>query len=158
MEDDLRGKEKWVLRLLYAPDRYGRNKRPIVGKTRIMKAMFLLDRKLLEHFDIETGFDFHPDKYGPFDPDMVSVLDTLEGRGYVEITEPENHGNRFELPKYEVTVSGGKLGEELFDDLDEDVQDLVSWIKKEHATKRLGELLIYVYDEYPEMTTKPELV
>lgn len=154
----VRDRAEWILRLLYAPDRHGRKKRPLFGKTRIMKAAFILHRKLEEHFGLETGFDFRPDKYGPLDPEVYSALTYLENEGLITITESDDHDDTYDLVKYALTEDGGRKAEELYYDIPEEQRELVDWVKGEHAMKKLGELLTYVYDEYPEMTTKSELI
>lgn len=159
-EYDIKKRSEWILRLLYAPDRHGRNKQPLFGKTRLMKATFLLHRKLEEHFngDIQTGFDFRPDKYGPLDPDVYSAVSLLENQGDIEVLDEEDHDDKYDLVKYKLTQDGAKRAATLYEDLSPEKQELVDWVKAQHAMKPLGELLSFVYDNYPEMTTKSELV
>lgn len=155
---DVRDRAEWILRLLYAPDSYGRNNTPLYGKTRLQKAAFLLDRKLEEKFDVETGFNFKPDKYGPFDKDIYSAVTLLENQGHLSVKEPAEHDEKYDLVQYQLTDEGEEIAEEKFTELPEAQQELVIWVKNKHALQRLGRLLTYVYNEYPEMTVESELV
>lgn len=158
-EYDIRHRAEWIQRLLYAPDSHGRLKRPIFGKTRMMKACFLIHKKLQEEHGVEkTGFSFRPDKYGPLDPEVYSALGLLQNEDKIRIVDSEEHDSQYDAVKYVLTPEGVESAENLYSDLPEGQQRLVEWVKSEHAMKRLGELLTYVYDQYPEMTTKSELV
>lgn len=152
-------RSEWILRLLYAPDRNGNLKRPIYGKTRLMKPTFLLHRKLNEHFDdVDTGFSFRPDKYGPLDPDVYAAVNVLQNRDFIVVEQPDDHDARYDSVKYSLTEKGAREAEDLYYQIPDEQRDLVNWIKREHAMKKLGELLAYVYTQYPDMTTKSELV
>ena len=150
---------EWILRLLYAPDASGRKKRPIFGKTRLMKATFLLHRKMGDHFpEVDTGFDFRPDKYGPLDPEVYAAINYLQSQDFIIVDAPDEHSDRYDCVKYSLTAEGVREAKELYQDLPREQRALVNWIKREHIMKELGELLTFVYNQYPEMTTKSELV
>lgn len=157
-DDAIEDRAEWILRLLYAPDAYGRRNTPLFGKTRLMKATFLLDRKLEEEFGIETGFDFRPDRYGPLDPGVYQAIERLEERRELNVDEPEEHGAKYDLVRYQLTPKGEQRAAELYNELPDEQRKLVEWVKNKHALKKLGRLLTYVYNEYPEMTTESELV
>lgn len=154
----IRSRAQWILRLLYAPDSRGRKKRPIFGKTRLMKSVFLLHRKLNEHFpEVDTGFEFRPDKYGPLDPEVYAAVTYLQNHDFIEVTPPDEHSDQYDSVKYSLTPEGARKAEELYRALPGEQRSLVDWIKREHAMKELGELLAFVYNQYPEMTTKSKL-
>ena len=154
----VRLRAEWILRLLYAPGSGARKKQPIYGITRLMKATFLLHRKMEENFpDVKTGFDFRPDKYGPLDEDVYAAITYLENNGLIAVEDEKEHADQYECVKYSLTPEGAREARKLYESLPEGQQRLVDWIKKEHAMKPLGELLAYVYNQYPEMTTKSEL-
>lgn len=154
----VRNRSEWIMRLLYAPDSYGRNNTPIYGRTRMMKACFLLDRNLEDKFDVETGFSFEPDKYGPFDEGVYSALQLLENEGELSIVPPEDHAEKYDSRKYQLTSQGEQAAEDLFENIPDGQKELIIWVRNEHAMKKLGHLLNYVYTKYPEMTTASELV
>lgn len=157
-EFPVRDRAEWILRLLYAEDEYGRQNTPLYGKTRLQKACFLLHRKLNEKFDVETGFNFRPDKFGPFDPGIYDAVTFLENQEWLEADSPDEHEERYDLVRYQLTENGLEKAANLYNELGDPQQDLVFWVKNKHALKKLGRLLTYVYNEYPEMTTKSELV
>lgn len=146
----------WLVRLLYAPNDSG-NRPPMYGRTRMMKAAFLVDRKLKENFGKVTDFDFEAGKYGPFDRGVYEALEHLEQQGYLSITPSEEHGKKWDGREYVLTPEGRELGETLWDDLDPEERDLLCWIRYEQTMKSLSQLLSYVYRNYPKMTTNSEI-
>lgn len=155
---DIRERAEWIARLLWAPDQYGNTNSPIFGRTRLMKAAFLIDRKLEEEFGVSTAFDFEPHKYGPFDKDVYTAVTFLENQDHIKRQDPEEHGQTYDLVKYELTPSGETYARNLYEGIPEQQQELIRWVKTKHAMKKLGRLLTYVYNQYPEMTTESELV
>ena len=151
--EDPGDRTEWILRLLYAPNSRGES-RPLYGVTRLMKACFLIERKLDEEFDVETDFEFKPDKYGPFDQGVYVAVEQLEERGLIR--DPEN-GDDHDTDLFELTDLGRAEAVDLWEDLPEGQQKLIEWVKYEHAMEKLGRLLTYVYNEYPDMTTKSVL-
>lgn len=157
-EHPIRNRAEWILRLLWTPDAYGRNDTPLFGKTRLQKACFLLERKLEERFDVKTGFDFRADKYGPFDPGIYDAVTLLENDGYLDVAKPSDHDERYDLVRYRLTESGRQEAARLYNELPGEQCDLLQWVKNKHALQKLGRLLTYVYNEYPDMTVESELV
>lgn len=154
----VRDRAEWIMRLLYAPDSYDRTNTPLYGRTRMMKACFLLARNLEDKLGQQTGFNFQPDKYGPFDRGVYDAIDLLRNEGKLEVTPPEEHDERFESKEYRLTDEGLEEAENLYESIPERQQELVRWVKNKHAMEKLGQLLNYVYSKYPEMTTESELV
>lgn len=153
---DLNSREEWILRLLYTPDTDGVSK-PVFGRTRIMKALFLLHRKLKEVFDEDSGFDFVAYRYGPFDKSVYMALERLEERGLVRIQPPEDHIHARNEPKYTLTENGTDVARRLYEDLPTRQQELLAWVKYEQASRPLGSFLSYIYTQYPNMTTESEI-
>lgn len=145
-----------MLRLLYTPNEDGVSL-PVYGRTRIVKATFLLHRNLRENFNIDTGFDFEAYKYGPFDSSVFESLESLEHHHLIEIEPPEEHESMREEPKYKLTGSGEEYGGELWEALDPQQQKLLRWVRYEQANRPLGSLLSYVYRNYPDMTENSEI-
>lgn len=153
----IRDRAEWILRFMYAPDGYGRHNQPVYGKTRLMKACFLMDRKLEEKFDVETGFKFEPHRYGPFDKGVYDAVDYLRSEDLLDVTEPEEHDDDYDLIKYHLTSQGEVEAEQEYNEISIKQQELIKWVKNEHALKKLGKLITYVYNEYPKMTEESEL-
>lgn len=147
---------KWILRLMYAPDPDG-SPRPIYGRTRIMKAMFLVQRKLRKEFNTSAGFEFKAYKYGPFDEDVYEALEDLQRKNLVEKMPADEHASPRDEPKYELTQAGTIEAGKLYDQLDDQQQKLLEWVRYEQADRPLGSLLSYVYRKYPDMTTESEI-
>lgn len=147
---------EWIRHLLYAPDKGGVSE-PIAGRTRMMKACFLLSQKLEERFDKRTDFEFIAHKYGPFDKGVYDALEQLESAGEIEvISEEEAPGDEGEM--YKLTSRGLKKAKESYAFLSERERELVEWVKYTQASRPLGTLLSYVYSKYPSYTTNSELV
>lgn len=155
--DTLDEREEWILRLLYAPNEDG-SSCPIYGKTRIMKAVFLLQQKLEEHFNTSVGFDFRPHKYGPFDEGVYETLGSLDRSGLINRIPEDEHGSDYEGTKFELTESGYSTARDLHQSRSDGEKRLLYWVKYKQSMRSLGALLSYVYMEYPEMTTESELV
>lgn len=149
-------REEWILRLLYTPDETGMSQ-PMYGKTRIVKACFLLHRKLEEIFNKETGFEFRPYKYGPFDQGVYEALESLERKELIESQEEDNHDSRTGGPEYSLTKQGKRRAAELYEQLPRKEQQLLKWVKYEQAARPLGSFLSYIYTQYPNMTSESEI-
>lgn len=151
-DDEARFKERtaWILLLLYTPDDNGESK-PIYGKTRIMEILFLLSRKLEEHFELETEFEFTPETYGPVDENIPEILGELASEGQITIRSNESHQSKYRGEEYRLTEAGKEQAEKLYSVLSENQIKLLKWVKYQHATQPVGKLLTYIYGEYPEM-------
>ncbi|MFC6723447.1 hypothetical protein ACFQE1_03385 [Halobium palmae] len=118
-----------------------------------MKGLFLVDRKLEEEFGDQTDLNFQPDRYGPLDPKVYDAIESLEEDGLISREESTDYdGTEFAL-----TDSGRSRGQELFEQLQEDRQELISWIKGRHVLQSLSKLLSFVYNQYPKMAENSEL-
>lgn len=148
-------REEWILRLLYAPDEDGQS-RPIYGQKRLMKATFLLQRKLEENFEKSAGFDFTARKYGPHDSNVQTALNCLMELQYVRRTPEELHSSPYEGDELRLTPEGKRKAGQLYDRLSGREQQLVHWVKYKQSMRSLGALMSYVYMEYPDMTTDSE--
>lgn len=141
---------------MYTPNKEGVPE-PIYGRTRIMKAMFLVQRKLNEEFGEDAGFEFKAYKYGPFDSGVYTTLEELKEKKLIKKTAPEDHASPRDEPKYELTEKGAEEAKDLYEQLDERQQQLLQWVRYQQADRALGSLLSYVYRKYPDMTTESEI-
>jgi len=148
----LSDREIWILRLLYAPVE-GNKPVPIVGTTRLMKGLFLVQRKFEEEFEIDPGFEFQPDKYGPLDERVYEALDSLDEEGL--LTREES--TEYDGLEYELTFEGERVGRRQFQELAEDQQQMISWIKGRHVLRELSQLLSFVYNRYPNSASESVL-
>lgn len=124
----------------------------VEGRTRVMKGLFLLDRNLKKHLDQETDFDFQPYKYGPFDKRVYKSLNLLENQGLIEAQQTEDGGW-----KYRLTAEGLERWRADWKDLSPRKKKLLKWLDRKHMRSSLPKLLSFVYNRYPDMTTKSEI-
>ncbi|WP_423997950.1 hypothetical protein [Halorubrum trapanicum] len=127
------------------------------GRTRIMKAIFIVHRKMQEEFNQDIGFDFESYKYGPFDKDVYEALEELQEKSLVRTTSAEEHPVGRDEPEYTLTQNGRKLARDLFENLDSQKQELLKWVRYKQADRPLGSLLSYVYRKYPDMADNSEI-
>jgi len=151
MSQPLSEQQKWILRLLYAPQS-GQRKTSIGGKTRLVKGLFLVDRMFEEKFNRSTSFQFEAYKYGPFDKTVYDELEALVRERLVEIQST----GKYEADNIVLTSEGIEPAKEAFEELDEEEQKLLSWIKGKHVQKPVDQLLSFVYNQYPEMADNTE--
>lgn len=152
----LRDRAEWMLCLLSVPDERGEIQ-PLEGRTRLVKAMFLLHRNLEEHFGEDAGYNFEAYKYGPFDKGVYEASETLEEKGFITITPGSGRADSQDDTKYQPTTRGENHAEALLNDISEEKVKLLKWVRFKQASKPLGSLLSYVYTKYPDMTTESEI-
>lgn len=119
--------------------------------------MFLLHRNLKSEFGINTGFDFKPYKYGPFDQAVYEALEDLELKKLIESVSSDEHDSLRDQPKYVVTEKGEEYASDIWSQLTPQQQNLLRWVRYKQAERPLGSLLSYVYRNYPDMTTESEI-
>lgn len=143
---------EWILRILYAPAN-GEAAVPVIGETRLMKACFLVHRKLREEAGIETDFSFRADDYGPLDPLVYDAVEILEIQGEIRATE----SNKYNGTEYSLTSRGETKAKQLYSNLSEQEQELLSWVKSRHILSPLPKLLSFVYNQYPDMAENSKI-
>lgn len=151
-------KPELIAILLYAPGATGNIGEPVVGKTRLMKLVFLLmkEGKLTEELKDDTSF--RPYRYGPFDPEVLDSVEALKGLDVIEETEerPEEAEGLEDIAEpydtesvYKLTPQGVAKVERILKQLPADVLAKVSNYKSLYNSKPLVEILHYVYGRYP---------
>lgn len=143
---------RWVVRLLHAPVKETENI-PIVGITRLMKGCFLTHRKVQEEHGIKTGFEFRADNYGPLDPKVYDTVEYLERENLLRVEESDKYDGK----EYILTPEGETQAKAAFKELDDDVQQLLSWVKGKHVLRPLPKLLSFVYNQYPRMAENSKI-
>lgn len=173
----LNGKEALTL-LLYLPGKSGQVAEAIVGRTRIIKTMFLFEKEVRPQLK-KKGIDFDiPEfegyNFGPFSVDVLNDLDTLRTLGVIEISEEnewdeldsladrsyQEYDNRQSvdverkrMDRYSLTSDGIRFSEEVL----RPRFDLIQWsflqeFKARCNSVRLSALVRYVYTRYPDYT------
>lgn len=172
-----------LILLLGVPGITGAPYEPIVGRTRLMKLVFLLDKErgIRNHLPLRDYYTFEPYHYGPFSKDVFDDIDFLRNVGILasEPEGPASHALRDETKKllededapeesglytgdleerFELTEKGRRfLEERLAPSLPPDVREILISLKSELGSVSLSSLLRYVYQKYPDSAKKSKL-
>ncbi|KDS90072.1 hypothetical protein FK85_22480 [Halorubrum saccharovorum] len=120
----------------------------------MMKACFLLHKRLHSEHGISTDFEFIAGDYGPLDEKVYTTLEGLERNGLIEEVESE----QYQGTEYRLTLEGQERAEVLYQQLSDGERNLISWLKGKHVMKPLSQLLSFVYNRYPKYTENSKLV
>lgn len=137
---------------------YANRKKPIQGRTRLQKMIFLLQKELDEEgeYPLDDRYQFVPYDYGPFSRPLYEDLDELYERGFInELSETVDYGDTEGQVKYQYSLqpSGVSFLEDRMSDDDfQKILQKAEQIKKEFNNMALSQLLEIVYSEYPEYT------
>jgi uncharacterized protein len=74
--------------LLFAPTTAENQPVPILGRTRLMKMIFVFEKELAKHFQNEReliNFDFEAHSFGPYSKKVYEAIDFLETREIIEL-------------------------------------------------------------------------
>lgn len=168
-----------LLLLLYSKGQSGKINEPVVGITRLMKLLFLLNEE--QKFD---QFNFEAYKMGPFSSEVYPELEFLQSfptpekplvlsknnidhqtsitpenlRIIEEALEQESALTTDEINKpFTLSDIGVKVAGELWQQVSSDDQSKIEQIKSKFGSLTLKELLRYVYKTYPKMTINSEI-
>lgn len=122
----------------------------INGRVQFQKLIFLLEK----NYQINTGYDYIPFKFGPYCQAIQEDTQYLIDYGYIEHEEVEKPGGEL-LHRYQITDYGEQyLLENDFGDIyDQVIQDLCYDFKN----YSLRQLIEYVYENYPEYTVHSQI-
>lgn len=120
------------------------------GRVQFQKLIFLLEN----NYQIDTGYNFIPFKFGPYCQVVQQDIQHLSEYGYIEHEEVEKPGGEI-LHRYQITEYGEQyLLENDFGDIyDQVIQDLC-YDFKNYSVRQLIE---YVYENYPDYTTHSQI-
>ena len=170
--------------MLVGLDPNGKVDDSIGGITRLQKFLFLLEKEFgLEASG--AGFSFTAYKAGPYSSKLYDDLELLENLGKLESSvegeatdaeaaevelldfdelmgndsdEGPGAADAFEERRFSLTESGLGHVRELIGSGDfEPVEDAIRKMKSKYGSHSLNDLLFYVYNKYPEMTTESEI-
>ena len=142
--------ESILLLLLYA-----RKDKPIINRTVLYKELFLTYMEVLPKYSELVSFvvpHFIPYKYGPYSENIGEVLLNLLSAGYIDVRGRAK--GRHEL--FLMTEAGKRYVETLVKKYPELSRVLNELSEMRIAWDELGRdgILKYVYQNYPEYTTK----
>lgn len=164
-----------LLVLLYADDQ-----KPIEGRTRLMKMVFLFEHELKKKLEAGTVTEddlpkFEAYDYGPFSKTVFEDLEFLVNMGFVEATSSDSSDltvDEREEYEYWQSLSGdeerpyvqefqltdlGKLYVEKRINLSESDWPIIDKFKKSCTKIALPSLLRYVYSRYPKYTKNSKI-
>jgi len=167
--------KKFILLILYTPNKEGKINAPIAGRTRFMKLVFLFDKEIKPDFEKDKSFEeiempaFQPWHYGPFSKDLLNDLEFLINQQYIEVeisgaapipAELEEYTfwieemNEFQSREYTEEVfklteeKGIPKGADIWSLLSKDQERILIEFKNALNSAPLDRLLDYVYNKY----------
>ncbi len=170
-----------LLVLLFAPRSNDKECEPIEGITRLQKLIFLLNQgkgpgSLVK---IAKEYNYKAYKMGPYTSSLREDLDLLISIGLIgterlrymisddqddseyDVDEPEfkqeRKCRRIESQKFFLTKKGKEAGGELWSNLSSQERKALKEFKKFFCSLTLRQLLIFVYDQFPNFTVKSEI-
>ena len=176
-----------IMLLLYAKGHKGVEGEAVVGRTRLMKMIFLFDKEIRKQFNLGNNIadeafpDFRPYDYGPFSDQVYAELEFLVDMGFVkaksgdlEEDAPEEaleyeywqtnsnvddgSGVSQGIEQLELTDVGSSfVKDELIKGISKDQWQIIEKFKARCTGMPLKALLRYVYAKYPETTTKSKI-
>lgn len=177
-------RKDYLLLLLYSAGAQGHINEPVVGRTRLVKMLFLFRKEVLDRFqrgdlsDIPF-YEFYPWFFGPFSKQVYDDLKFFHLRGFVderdkdEETSPESVAEWEHLVELEdnndwtfteyveqefyLTEKGCRFASKLYNQLSSSQKHILRDFKARTSTVPLRALLKYVYSQYPEATAKSKI-
>jgi uncharacterized protein len=176
-----------LLLLLYSPGKTAQVNEPIVGRTRLVKLLFLFKKEALPHFqrgtDIneENFYQFFAWNFGPFSTQVYDDITFFVLRGFIESSAVEEEplpesaaewdewqsqsGTKqtpdeftaYEEEKFLLTDRGLKFTRAMYDVLSPSQRQLLQEFKARLGQAPLRAILKYVYTTYPETTDKSQI-
>jgi len=154
-------KPQLIALLLYVQGPKGQIGEEVVGKTRLMKLVFLLLKEVGLEENISDDSSFEPYKYGPFDSDVYDSIDALKELHVVkenpaEKREMKEDEDEDEDESYDANTTfklsdfGISKVKELVERTPREVVDKIVKVKTIYGGMPLVELLHYVYSKHPD--------
>lgn len=170
-----------LLLLLYSPGTGGQINESILGRTRLVKMIFLFKsevwKKFKSNIDLteENLYQFFAWNYGPFSSevyddltffilrDFIEVRSTKKEEAIIESVEEwnfwmkkysgdENEIQEYQEEEFKLTEKGIMFTKDLYDSLSINQQNILKEFKSRISKMPLRGLLRYVYREYPDQT------
>lgn len=176
-----------LLLLLYSPGTLDSVNEPIVGRTRLVKMLFLFKQEALPEFRKGTAitednfYDFFPWSFGPFSSQVYDDLNFFVLRGLIKEQDSEQDTLPQSVAEWEHWLSGATVREDdssivdyteqafcltdkgidiassLYRQLSPSQRGLLRTFKKKLIQASLRAVLEYVYKSYPDFTARSEI-
>lgn len=170
-----------LLLLLYSPGISSEINEPIIGRTRLLKMLFLFKQEVFKKFMVNLDFNaenfyqFFAWKFGPFSADVYNDLtffilndfievafvkdeslveSVLEWNFWLKSYADDNEISEYQEEEFKLAPKGVLFTEELFDSLTANQKNILKEFKSRIVNMPLRALLRYVYRQYPDQTTK----
>ncbi len=161
-----------ILALLYAGGAHQSQNEKIVGNTRLVKLIFLVEQetRLKKYL---ADFKYEPYNFGPFSSELFDAIQALMNAGLVraetsagggfldeadryeaELQVAENLDSQKHTMVYSLTSEGMIVGAALYNSLSKQEQDELREIKRRFNSVTLRKVLQYIYQKYPKFTTE----
>jgi uncharacterized protein YwgA len=128
---------------------------PIIGKTRFQKLIFLINVEIKNKIkDSQISFDFIPFRYGPYSSKLNSIIYEMVEEGLIKRDIVSI--NDSEMLSFSITDKGKNSLIK-----NPEMQKIIKIIQqlKEHCKKMpLDQLIMKVYQRYPQYAVKSELI
>ena len=176
-----------LLLLLYSPGKTDKVNEPIIGRTRIVKMLFLFKEEVFQLFkkdikiDEEKFYSFFPWDFGPFSRDVYDDLTFFVLRKFIDAKESDEEAisesaaewekwlsmsrsdsNEENITEYDeeiftLTKKGLIFAQGLYEQLSVEQKRILKEFKSRIVKAPLRALLKYVYENYEHMTTKSRI-
>lgn len=138
-----------LLMLLLAENEEGKENKPIIGKTRLQKELFL-SQKALKDFPVSRPYSFMPYHYGPYSRDIYNDIAWLGNKGWVEERSSRDSFRgivrEFLLTEEGVEETKRRIAQR---SLNKQFQ-VIRNVKKEYDSMSITDLVEMTHKQYPE--------
>jgi len=169
-----------VLALLGAGGVTEHEAEPVVGITRLMKLLFLLQEEAgIKEALREEYFDFQPYDAGPFDARVYDAIEFLKDLKLVEAERTPQSAvedavershvveqvgidaeddDQYTPPEaFRLTRIGQDVARQLLEKMPEDTRRMLEQVKRQYNVMPLRDLLRHVYTRYPSSATRSKI-
>src|SRR5712664_2176271 len=122
--------------------------RPIQGRTRLAKLLFLVQKEILDTGQLgasSEGYEFRADRYGPFSDEIFDELEFLSDAGFIQ-RSGENENQTFHI----TDVGSEFVRQRILPKTKSTGIEEVKRLRAKFGSIPLTQLLQFVYAKYPE--------
>jgi len=136
---------RWILLLLLQGEGTQRYNKPVIGRTRLIKELFVLK---MAYGVKDMEYEFIPYWYGPFCPEVYGDLQELKDEGKLESREGAGGEILSLMP------DGVSAARQLETDASPDTIRRIRECKERFNSMPFEDFVAYVYERWPEYTTR----
>lgn len=180
-------KKDMLLLILYSPGQTSEVNEPVVGRTRLVKMLFLFKRELLPLFEkgtelsAENFYEFFPWNFGPFSAQVYDDVTFFVLRNFITTSSAQeetlvesieewdkwlaqsgssdasDEAGEYEEESIRLTQEGVAFTRPLFESLSSLQKNALRDFKARLSVAPLRAILKYVYTRYPDTTTRSQI-